>query len=52
MSTESHLGPVSLYIQECLRQRLQECRVVVWYDAPRSFAALLDKRELPETTII
>ncbi len=46
------LGPVSSLIRDRLGARLQERRVVVWYDAERRFEALLPNLDLPACAVV
>lgn len=48
----SDLGPVSAYVRQRLAQRLDEKRVVVWYDGERTFQPLLARLDLPRVVVI
>jgi len=51
-TTTAGLGPVSAYVRARLIERLNSRRVVVWYDAQRSFSALLDALDLPGAVVV
>lgn len=51
-TTTTGLGPVSTHVRARLAERLNSRRVVVWYDAQRSFSALLDALDLPGTVVV
>jgi len=41
------MGPVSQYVAQLVRRKLDQHLVLVWYDPTRAFAELVDHLDLP-----
>lgn len=52
MTAALQRGSVSTYVRACLEARLNERRVVVWYDSDGAFVALAGALDLPDTVVV